>query len=136
MPKQKPTSILKEAWDILDEYLTDMHHIRVGDEELYAVAGLGNLLFTPEEIDAARKRFREWPDHTVVYPLWTLDKEEIRESAARLGIQIEENDFGEVIKNMRTRIADTFGDAWDEMLDQEVEFAVNNRIAEKMEVQR
>ena len=131
MDKRDWLPILKEKWEIIDEETIDPHHIRVKGEEFFAFPGSGGLLFTPEEVAIARRRFKEWPNHTVIHPLWTLDKDDIRESAARLGIQIEESDFEQVVKSMRARIADTIGDAWDETLDEEVEFVVNNRIAKK-----
>ncbi len=131
MDRKNLPTILKEKWEYLDEQTMDAQHIRVNGQEFFTFAAFGNLLFTPEEIETARKRFREWPNHSIIYPMWILDRDDIIESAKRLGVQIEENDFNEIIKAMRARIADTIGDAWNETLDEGVEFVVNNRIVKE-----
>lgn len=69
---------------------------------------------------------------TIAYPLCTIDKEDIRESAANLGLKIEVCDFEEIIKRLCLRIADTFGDVWGDTIDEEVEFVVNNRISKEI----
>jgi len=120
MDRKDLPPILKEKWEYLDEQTMDAQHIRVNGQEFVTFAGFGNLLFTPEEVETARRRFREWPNHSIIYPMWILDRDDIIESAKRLGVQIEEADFNEIVKAMRARIADTIGDAWDEILDQEV----------------
>ncbi len=132
MVKRDSPPILKEKWEYLDERTLDGHQIKVNGQEFFTFAAFGSLLFTPEEVEIARKRFREWPNHQVTCPLWVLDRDDIIESATCLGLHMEEDDFDEVIKRMRARIADTIGDAWDETLDEEVEFVVNNRIAKEV----
>lgn len=131
MVKRDSPPILKEKWEYLDEQTMDAHQIKVNGQEFFTFAAFGNLLFTPEEVEAARKRFREWPNHSIIYPMWILDRDDINESAKRLGAQVEEDDFNEIIKAMRARIADTIGDAWDEVLDQEVWGARLKRVALK-----
>ncbi len=131
MVKRDSPPILKEKWEYLDERTLDGHQIKVNGQEFFTFAAFGNLLFTPEEIETSRKRFMEWPNHSIIYPMWILDRDDIIESAKRLGVQIEENDFNEIIKAMRARIADTIGDAWDEVLDQEVWGARLKRVAVK-----
>jgi hypothetical protein len=132
MVKKDIPPILKEKWGFLDEQTTDAHRIKVKGEEFFAFVGFGQLLFTPDEVDTARKRFREWPDHLVTYPLWVLDRKEITDSAARLGLSLNDVDYNDIVESITTRVTDIFDDGWEETVDEEVEFVVNNRIAKEV----
>lgn len=77
MVKRDSPPILKEKWEYLDERTLDGHQIKVNGQEFFTFAAFGNLLFTPEEVEIARKRFREWPNHSIVYPMWILDRDDI-----------------------------------------------------------
>jgi hypothetical protein len=63
MPSTDVPEILRTKWEGLEEEQnTDLNHIRVDGQEFYTFAVLGNLLFTPEEIERAKARFKSWPN--------------------------------------------------------------------------
>lgn len=108
--------------DCMDELISEAQGVRMT---------LGTVRENATVIRAeATSAFRD--ERPTAYPLCTLDKGDITESAANLGLRIEECDFEEIIKRLCLRISDTFGDVWGDVIDEEVEFVVNNRIAKEV----
>lgn len=132
MVKKETPQILKEEWERIEYETMDVNRIEVRGQEFYAFAGLGNLLFTPEEVEAGRARFKEWPNHIEKCPMWVLNKNDIIESAERISAQISDVDLNKIAERMALRIANIVGDDWGEALDEEVEFVVNNRLSKGM----
>ncbi len=52
MSKVKLPPILKLLWTYLESEKVEVHHIIVYQQEFYTISCAGNLLFTPEEINA------------------------------------------------------------------------------------
>lgn len=98
------------------------------DEELQEY--IHNNTITANDIEISDKPYSEGQLVTV-WPLWVLNKDDILESAERLGLQIKDEDMKGITDAMHLRIANAIGDAWGEALDEEVELVVNNRIAQE-----
>jgi hypothetical protein len=58
----KVPRILQTKWDFESQEKIEASVIYVGGRRFFTFAAFGNLLFTPEEIEIARTRFRSWPD--------------------------------------------------------------------------
>ncbi len=70
--------ILKIQLTSLESAQAEIHHIIVNKQEFYAISCAENLLFTPEDIHAAKLRFDSYPNPGKTWPVWILSESDIK----------------------------------------------------------
>ncbi len=122
MPEEKVPPILKLPWDIIDDTQAQVRRILVTWQEFYAIAYAGNLLFTPEEIQAAHLRFIQYPNIERTFPVWILSESDIRGVAERFGLSLEGLDLDLVVHHFKKGFMPMV-ESWDEVLKRAIEQA-------------
>ncbi len=114
--------ILKLPWTYLEHVKAEVHNILVNQLEFYAIAYAGNLLFTPEEINAAHLRFINYPNNEKTWPIWILSESDIKGVAKQFGLNVEGLDSDLIVQHFKKGFMPLV-DPWDEVLKEAIEQA-------------
>ncbi len=109
-------------WTSLESSEAEVHHIIVNKQEFYAISYAGNLLFTPEDIHAAKLRFDSYPNIEKTWPVWVLSESEIKGVARQFGLDIEGLDPDLIVHHFK-KVFMPLVDSWDEVLKEAIEQA-------------
>jgi hypothetical protein len=112
--------LLKKQWTEIDKNDTIMHRILVDKQEFYAVEGMGNLLFTPEEVNKARLRFSMYPKTEREWHIWDLSEDDIKELARQTQIDIEGLDLDTIVHFFKKGFLPLV-DSWENVLAKAIE---------------
>jgi hypothetical protein len=126
MTEEKVSPILKLPWDILEDKEVQIRRILVNWQEFYAIAYAGNLLFTPEEIQAAHLRFIQYPNIERTFPAWILSESDIKGIADRFGLSLEGVDLDLVVHHFKKGFMPLV-ESWDEVLKKAIEQAITEK---------
>jgi hypothetical protein len=122
MPEDKTPPILKTPWDVLDITEARISRILVNWQEFYVISYAGNLLFTPEEFQAAHQRFIQYPKIERTFPAWILSESDIKGIADRFGLSLEGLDLDLVVHHFKKGFMPMV-ESWDEVLKKAIEQA-------------
>ena len=114
--------ILNMPWDVLEDAEAHIRRILINWQEFYAISYAGNLLFTPEEISAAHRRFNNYPNIENIWPVWILSESDIKGVAKQLGSDIEGLDPDLIVHYFKKGFMPLV-DSWDEVLKEAIEKA-------------
>ena len=114
--------ILNMPWDILDDAEAQIRRILVNWQEFYAIAYAGNLLFTPEELNAAHRRFITYPNIEKTWPMWILSESDIIGVTKQFGLDIEGLDPDLIVHHFKKGFMPLV-DSWEEILKVAIEQA-------------
>jgi hypothetical protein len=126
MTEEKIPPILKLPWDIIEDKKVQIRRILVNWQEFYAIAYAGNLLFTPEEIQAAHLRFIQYPNMERTFPAWILSESDIKGIADRFGLSLEGVDLDLVVHHFKKGFMPLV-ESWDEVLKKAIEQAITEK---------
>jgi len=114
--------IMKIPWTIIEDTNTGAIHMIANFQEFYLFSYMGNLLFTPEEVEAAHQRFIQYPKMERTFPAWILSESDIKGVADRFGLDLEGIDLDLVVYHFKKGFMPMV-ESWDEVLKKAIEQA-------------
>ncbi len=114
---------LKIPWTSLESAQAEIHHIIVNKQEFYAISCAENLLFTPEDIHAAKLRFSTYPNFEKTWQVWVLSESDFKGVARQFGLDIAGLDPDFIVHRFKKGFIPMV-DSWDEVLREAIEQAM------------